>query len=149
VKELNLKVTVIIATYNRAQLLRQTLESLTRQTRPADEILVVDNNSSDSTKAVAGEYSDKLPLRYVFEAKQGVAFARNCGIRNATGDILAFTDDDCHPEPEWLEYLELPFLRDPDIGLVGGRIVPRPVQNLNLVERYSAAIHILNESPQE
>lgn len=142
-------VSVIIATYNRAEFLRETLHALTLQTRPPDQLVVVDNNSSDHTCAVVEQFSELLPLTYVFEPQQGVAFARNRGIRHAAGEIIAFTDDDCIPDPQWLEYLELPFIRDPSIGLVGGRISPRAHHLLNWVESYSAALHLMQEGDEK
>jgi glycosyltransferase involved in cell wall biosynthesis len=91
-----LKCSVIIPTYNRAFLLSQTLESLTRQSLPADEfeVLVVDDGSSDETPIVAEGYSTRLNLRYFFQEDEGlrVARARNVGIANAAADICVFLD---------------------------------------------------------
>ena len=88
--------TVIIPTYNRATLLGHTLASLTRQSLPADrfEVMVVDDGSSDPTRAVVGSFSDRLNLRYFFQPDQGfrAAKARNTGIVQATGDVCVLID---------------------------------------------------------
>ncbi|MGD0337126.1 MAG: glycosyltransferase, partial [Candidatus Omnitrophota bacterium] len=118
-----LRISVIIPTFNRAEILKEALSSLVLQTRIPDEVVIVDNNSSDNTKEVAEGFKHRLNIRYVLERTQGTSTARNTGIRNASGDIVVFFDDDCVAEKEWLHYLEAPFLRDPSIGMVGGEIL--------------------------
>lgn len=92
----SLQCSVIIPTYNRVRLLRHTLESLVRQTLPADrfEVLVVDDGSSDSTADLVREYQDVLNLRYFFQEDEGwrVAKARNVGIANARAGVCVFLD---------------------------------------------------------
>ena len=99
--------TVIVCTYNRAESLRDTLRVLRAlKASPARtwEVIVVDNNSSDHTRAVVEEAQRKWSLlRYEFESEQGLSYARNRGISCAVGGIILFTDDDVLPEPEWLE----------------------------------------------
>ena len=71
-----MRITLIVCTYNNCDSLRRTLESLTRLAVPpgvAWEVVVVDNNSSDNTRQVAEDFLGRLPLRYVFEAEQGLA----------------------------------------------------------------------------
>jgi glycosyltransferase involved in cell wall biosynthesis len=91
-----LKCSVIIPTYNRAFLLRQTLESLARQSLPADqfEVLVVDDGSSDETSVMVEGFNTRLNLRYFFQEDEGVriAKARNVGIANAAADVCVFLD---------------------------------------------------------
>ena len=127
---------VIICTYNRANRLRDTLETLREADHPRGaewEVVVVDNNSTDATRtvvdSVARDFSQ--PLRYIFEPIQGKSFALNKGIETATGDILAFTDDDVRVGKGWLTSLWRTFNETGCAG-VGGRIraewtVPRPV----------------------
>ncbi|MCG6534401.1 MAG: glycosyltransferase family 2 protein [Syntrophales bacterium LBB04] len=136
------QISVVIITFNRAQMLADVLASLTEQKRLPDEVVVVDNNSRDDTKQVALSFKDRLNIKYVFEGKQGVSFARNTGIANASGDIIAFIDDDCVAQKEWLYYLELPFLRDPSIGIVGGDILAYRVKG-NLIEDFCIAEEML------
>ena len=117
-----LRISVVIITFNRAGMLGDTLFSLYQQQRLPEEVVVVDNNSTDATKEVVLGFNGRLNIRYVFEATQGVAVARNTGIKNSTGEIIAFIDDDCIADKEWLRFLELPFLKDPLVGMVAGEI---------------------------
>ena len=121
-------VAVVVATRDRAELVRRTLDSLRAQTRPPDEVIVVDDGSADGTGALLDEAAatGDLPLRTIRRLESGgPAVARNAGWRAATADIIAFTDDDCRPRPDWLERLA-----DAAEGadLVQGRVVPDPTQ---------------------
>jgi glycosyltransferase involved in cell wall biosynthesis len=142
-----LTLTVIIPTYNRAPLLALALEALTRQRRQGDEIIVVDNGSTDDTQAVVEGFKGRLPIQCFVETTRGAGAARNLGIRHATGEILAFTDDDCIPDPDWLHFIELSFLRDPAIGLVAGKVVPCPDPK-TWSERFASANHQVCEGMQ-
>ena len=124
-----MRLTVAICTYNRAELLRQTLAGIARQTFPADqfEVLVIDNNSTDRTALVVAEFADARPApRHVVETQQGLDHARNRAIAEARGEIVVFADDDILMEPDWLEQLAAPFAADPAgrIGAVGGEVIP-------------------------
>ena len=97
---------VIICTYNRARELQSCLESLTRQSICTDQfsVLVVDNNSSDKTAQIAQNFGSHLPhLRYVFESKQGLSYARNRGLQEADSNWVAFLDDDAMARSDWVE----------------------------------------------
>ncbi|MEV4625133.1 glycosyltransferase [Micromonospora sp. NPDC049523] len=91
-----LECSVIVSTYNREEMLRHTLESLTRQNLPLDrfEVLVIDDGSSDGTRSLVETFSDRLNLRYFFQPDEGwrVAKARNVGIRNARSERCVFVD---------------------------------------------------------
>ena len=105
-----MKISVILCTYNRCQSLTRALESVAASQMPNSldwEILVVDNNSKDRTREVMSEFCLRHPgrVRYLFEAQQGLSNARNAGIREAHGEIIAFTDDDITVEPTWLQNL--------------------------------------------
>jgi glycosyltransferase involved in cell wall biosynthesis len=93
------------------------IDSILATDYPADhrEILVVDNGSTDGTAAQIRS----RPVRYLHEPRPGVSNARNRGITEATGEILAFVDADCLVEPQWLQELIRPF-EDPDVGAVAG-----------------------------
>lgn len=122
----DLSFSVVIATYNRAADLRETLDSLAGlRPRGAWEVIVVDNNSTDGTRAVveAAARAFPVPLRYVFEREQGRSPALNAGIRIARGDIIATTDDDVRVEPDWLDRAADGLAR---LGCdyVGGRVLP-------------------------
>ena len=98
--------TVIVCTYNRCKSLEDTLRAMQQQVVPPDiswELIVVDNNSSDGTQALVAEWQTRLPgLRYQFEERQGLSYARNRGIEAANGALLLFTDDDVIPESDWV-----------------------------------------------
>jgi predicted nucleotidyltransferase len=132
---IKLTISVVIATRNRAALLDKALASLLGQVRRPDQVVVVDNASSDHTLSVARSYAGALNMTVIREEKVGVSHARNAGLAAATGDIVASMDDDCEADPCWLEELERPFLKDPRIGAVGGRIEPVEGQR-GLVARF-------------
>src|SRR5947199_7501016 len=95
---------VVIPTYNRAAELRETLASLAKITSPGTwEVVVVDNNSPDTTRRVVTEAATNFPveLRYLFEPQVGRSAALNAGIKAAHGKIVATTDDDVRFEPDW------------------------------------------------
>jgi len=117
-----LTISVVIVTLNRAHLLRDALASLMRQTRPPDEVVVVDNGSTDTTGEVIAEFASSLNLISVEEPRRGIPYARNTGVRHASKDIVAFIDDDCVASPDWLHFVEMPFVQDPDVGVVGGEV---------------------------
>lgn len=120
-------ISVILCTYNRCESLGKALESVARSEMSESanwEILVVDNNSKDQTKAVVEEVSSRFPrrFRYVVEGKQGLSNARNAGIGEARGRAIAFTDDDVTVDPHWLQNLTRPILEGRCSG-VAGRIL--------------------------
>jgi glycosyltransferase involved in cell wall biosynthesis len=124
-----MNITVILCTYNRCQTLARTLDSVATSTLPNSvewEVLVVDNNSSDQTHEVVDDFCRRYPgrFRYLFERRQGKSYALNTGIREARGEVLAFTDDDVTVEPEWLQHLTAALGRAAQWAGAGGRILP-------------------------
>ena len=101
-------ISVCICTYNRYEILAHCLNSFTHLIDPRPqhdvEVIVVDNNSHDETRALVEGLIPHFPfkLRYVFEAEQGISAARNAAIKKAMGDYLAFLDDECIVNPNWL-----------------------------------------------
>jgi glycosyltransferase involved in cell wall biosynthesis len=127
----HMKITVILCTYNRCQSLAKALDSVAAQTfsEPAEwEVLVVDNNSRDQTREVVDDFCRRYPgrFRYLFEPHQGKSYALNSGIREARGDVLAFTDDDVTVQPTWLQNLTA-HLEDGHWAGAGGRTRPAAV----------------------
>lgn len=117
---------IVIATYNRAADLRETLASLAQlQTTRSWEVIVVDNNSPDDTKRVVQTAASAfpVPLRYVFEREQGRSPALNAGIRIAAGGVIVTTDDDVRVERDWLDRA-VEGLERLDCDYVGGRVLP-------------------------
>ncbi len=118
-------VSVIIPVFNNYEGIRACLRALTRQTlnRELFEVIVVDNGSADDRHALLeSEFKDQFCLRLVKESMRGSYAARNKGIREARGDILAFTDSDCSPESEWLESGMKALQENPNCGFVGGEV---------------------------
>jgi glucosyl-dolichyl phosphate glucuronosyltransferase len=120
---------ILICTYNRARMLRETLAALQALTRPPAchvEIIVVDNNSSDSTSLVIAETAahSSMPIIAVRESSQGKSFALNRGLDTAGGDIVVLTDDDVWPSPDWLSRIVSDF-RERDVTFVFGKVLPR------------------------
>jgi glycosyltransferase involved in cell wall biosynthesis len=117
---------VIIPTYNRADLLIKALHSLLRQTFPIQqfEVLVVDNGSTDNTREIVRETKKKLVnLHYYFIAQPGLHAARHLGMEKAQSDILVYTDDDIEALPTWLEGIAESF-SNTEVVLVGGKCLP-------------------------
>ena len=99
------RVSVIIPAYNAEATLGRCLSSLHRQSRPPDEIIVVDDGSTDGTAKVAQRHG----ARIISQGNAGPAAARNVGARAASGEVLLFTDADCAPTCDWVECMVLPF----------------------------------------
>jgi cellulose synthase/poly-beta-1,6-N-acetylglucosamine synthase-like glycosyltransferase len=117
-----MKITVIVPTYCRSKDLARCLEALVKQTRPADEVLVVLRNNDAETWALLATCNyDPLPLHTVTVSLSGQVAALNAGLDKAQGDIIVMTDDDAAPHTDWLERIEAHFLLDDCIGGVGGR----------------------------
>lgn len=112
--------TAIIVTYNRPDCVKTCLEHLHRQTRLPEQIIVVDASADDRTKAVCSGFPESLYLRNQPGGYGSQARSRNIGLRQATGDIIAFLDDDSFAHTTWLEELLKPY-SDPTVGAVGGR----------------------------
>lgn len=122
-----MEISVVVCTYNRAGQLARALAPLVlsvREARVPGEIVVVDNNSSDTTHDVVEGIARAapVPVRYAFEARQGLSFARNRGLAEATGRIIAFTDDDCIVDPDWADAIVQEFAAHPDVAVLGGRV---------------------------
>ncbi len=115
-------ITVIIPTYRRPNDLCRCLEALKRQERPADQIIVTVRDSDGETAAFLRSYNHApLPLHIVRVSVPGVLAAMTAGLEEAEGEIIALTDDDTAPYPDWLRRIEAHFAADPKAGGVGGR----------------------------
>ena len=124
------KLSVIVCTYNRANLLKEALESLVHQTldKTLYEIIVVDNASLDNTVQVVQDFQKKhyeVNIRLIHEINPGLSIARNTGIRHAQGIYVAFIDDDAIADRDWLKTALHCFeeINPPPIG-IGGPILP-------------------------
>jgi glycosyltransferase involved in cell wall biosynthesis len=113
-------ISVLICTRDRPRELARCLEAVFAQRYSMFEVIVVDNAPSDGATE---NLCSQLPVLYVREMRPGLSNARNQGIRSATHDVIAFTDDDTVPDPCWLEALAIAFM-DPDVLAVTGRVTP-------------------------
>ena len=109
------RISIVICTYNGSRTLRDCLEGTRRLEYPDYEVIVVDDGSTDATAAIAEEYDCRL----IRTENRGLSRARNTGTEAATGEIVAFIDDDARPDPHWLHYLASAF-RKPDYAGIGG-----------------------------
>ncbi len=119
------RLSIAICTYNRADELTKTLDSVRQvneELLPCDEILVIDNNSSDHTaETVRGFYSD-LPLRYIFEGTQGLSAARSRALKEYENDVIIFFDDDITVLPNCINSYRQSASANAAVGFFGGRI---------------------------
>ena len=118
-------ISIVVCTRDRVPELESCLRHLDRQDYPAFEVVVVDNApTSDAIRVLVEARQSRINYRYVVEPRGGLSWARNAGIAAASGEIVAFLDDDEEPDPNWLAGLATGFARGDDIGCVTGIIVP-------------------------
>ena len=115
------KVSVVVCAYNAADTLEDNLSSLERLTYPNYEVIVVNDGSRDRTGAIAHSYAR---VKVIDIPNGGLSAARNVGLANATGDIVAYTDADTRVDRDWLTYLVQPFLHSDVVGSGGPNVVP-------------------------
>ncbi len=122
-----LDISVVVSTYNRADVLPRALQSLLEQDLDSGqyEIVVVDNNCTDGTRQVVDAFASKAPhVRYVFEPRQGVSYGRNTGILTTSAPIIAFTDDDVRVAPNWASTIFAVLAEHPEAACIGGKVLP-------------------------
>lgn len=122
-------ISVILCTYNRDKYIYNVLKSVAENDYPHDqyEIVLVNNNSTDGTENECRRFQADYPdirFRYFLETNQGLSYARNCGIRNAQGDLLVYVDDDATVNPEYLRTYSDFFTHHPEAVAAGGPILP-------------------------
>lgn len=117
--KVSMKLTVYIPCYNAARFIEASIQALLAQTRPPDEVLVIDDGSSDNSV----ELASRFPVRIIRHKKnKGLAAARNTAFANATHPLVGAIDADVLPDPTWLEYL-LEHFADHRVAGVGGRLI--------------------------
>lgn len=120
------KVTLYVPCYNAEKYIAECLEGILKQTYPIDEILVIDDGSTDRTVEIASKYPVKIISHGI---NKGLAAARNTAFRNAKNEYVAALDADCVPEPDWLEKLMENFT-DENIAGVGGKLIEKYTDTL-------------------
>jgi len=126
-------ISVVVCSYNREKYIEDAIESLIHQSLDKDlyEILIIDNNSKDTTAQLCHQllekYGNDYKLYYFLETQQGLSYARNRGIQEATGEYICYIDDDAIAAPDFLENILDFITKNPDTGGVGGKIIPKYV----------------------
>lgn len=118
-----MKISVVIPTYNRVRLLRNCLISLFNQNYPKDkfEVIVVDDGSRCFAQEVINSFTKDFKLKYVCQKHQGPAAARNLGIRESKAEIIAFIDDDCVADKDWLQNIYSLYKTYSDVEIIQGK----------------------------
>ena len=132
-------VTVVVPTHNRSQMLKDCFSGLLQQTYPRDrfDVVLINDGSTDNTDEVIVTLVAAAPfkIRYIRTSGLGAVGARNLGMREATGEIVAHLDDDNRPVPEWLEEAVRGF-GTKEVAIVGGPVTPKPEQERTLFSFY-------------
>jgi GT2 family glycosyltransferase len=114
------RISVVICSYNGSRTVRDTLDALQRVSYPDFEVILVDDGSTDATPEIAAEYG----VRCISTENRGLSAARNSGWQAASGEIVAYIDDDAYPDPHWLHYLAYKFMSGDWEGVGGPNIAP-------------------------
>ncbi len=122
--------TVIVTVLNEAKTIGALLDALLAQTRPADEIILVDGGSTDDTVRIAREYEQRLSgLRVLKAPGTNISQGRNRGIENTQNSIIAVTDAGCWPNPDWLARISAPLEASSTVQMVSGVVQPDPANH--------------------
>jgi GT2 family glycosyltransferase len=113
-------ISVVVCSYNGQRTIADCMEGLIELDYPNVEVIVVNDGSTDATPIIASEYG----FRVISTENRGLSNARNTGMRAATGEIVAYTDDDARPDPHWLKYLAWTFMHTDHAGVGGPNIAP-------------------------
>lgn len=126
-----MQISVCVATI-RAESLSNTIAAIQAQTWPKWELILVPQGSDPALLATCAQATRDSRIRVVPLADRGLSRARNHAVGAASGDVLAFTDDDCEPTKTWLHEIAKPFLVSPELELVGGAVIPPALSKLAL-----------------
>lgn len=135
------RMSVVVCSFNGERTLRECLDGVCALDYPDFEVVVVNDGSTDRTAAIAASY----PVRLITTENQGLGSARNTGLNAATGEIVAYIDDDAYPDPHWLAYLARTFM-DGDWAAVGGPNLAPPDDGLTadcIANSPGGPVHVL------
>ena len=113
-------ISVIVCSYNGAHTIRDTMEGLLTVDYPNYEVIVVNDGSTDQTEEIVKNY----PFTLISTSNQGLSSARNTGLFRASGEIVAYIDDDAYPDPHWLKYLAYAYQTSSHVGIGGHNLAP-------------------------
>lgn len=116
-------ISILIHSRSNPNILREILESLCRQTVSVTEIIVVHTGIVDIEARLIESYRQRLPLQYFFKPGKRASYARNKGVAASSGSIIAFLDDDCLPDPDWVAVIEGTFQKQPSLQVIQGNIL--------------------------
>jgi GT2 family glycosyltransferase len=116
-----LTISVVVPTYRRVDSLIRCIAAVEGQTRPPQALIVVCRETDAESRAAVDRYRSSIPLVVAIVTEPGQVAALNAGLAHAATDVIAITDDDAAPRPDWLERVERHFLADSEVGGVGGR----------------------------
>ena len=135
------RVSVVICSHNGAATLAECLEGVAALDYPDVEMIVVDDGSTDETPEIA----ERFDLRLIRTENRGLSSARNTGLEAASGEIVAYLDDDARPDVHWLRYLAATFMATPHAGVGGPNVPPRAERFLDrcMAEAPGGPIHVL------
>jgi O-antigen biosynthesis protein len=114
------RISVVVCSYNGSPTIRECCEGLQELDYPDYEVIIVDDGSTDNT----GEIAQRYRFRYIRTENKGLSSARNTGLAAATGEMVAYLDDDACPDPQWLKYLAAAFRNSNHAGIGGPNITP-------------------------
>jgi GT2 family glycosyltransferase len=135
-------ISVVVCTYNGASTIRDTLDGLLTVDYPNFDVIVVNDGSTDTTAEIVSRY----PFRLISTKNEGLSNARNTGIYAATGEIVAFIDDDAYPDVHWLRYLAYSYLTTDHAGMGGPNLLPAndgPIATC-VANAPGGPVHVLN-----
>jgi len=137
------RVSIVTVTRNRALLLAECLGSLVLQSVQPDEIIIIDNNSTDSTAEIAKSFAQnvKFPVKRLLEKRVGYPMVYNRGLRVATYNWVAFIDDDCVADPKWLEEIKNKIVKNNSVAALVGHSLTCYPQNI-----YALATYLFDQS---
>jgi GT2 family glycosyltransferase len=115
------RISVVVCSYNGSRTIRDTMEGLRRLEYPDFEVIVVNDGSTDATASIVAEYAC---VRLISTENRGLSAARNTGWQEASGEIVAYIDDDAYPDPHWLHYIAYRFTTGDWVGVGGPNIAP-------------------------